>query len=745
VNRGLLFLLVFTSLAFGAVEPWSISIMEFVAFGTFLLHAAQRGLSLPARRPARALLALFLLLVGLVLLQLLPLSEVILKAVSPAADAVWRRFGDAPAGTRRTMSLYPDATRQELFRVLAYAAVFVVVVRECRTRAQVRSLATAILLMGGFLAVFAVVQKLTWNGRIFWVFPVSELKRSGRGIWGPFINRNHFAGYLAMVIPLGLGLLMSVVRDSRDHRDAALRRRLGRFLASDGFVPSAGIFLLVVLMSACLFSTKSRGAMAAWAVASLFLLWITWRRRSLRARALAPLLAAAAVGAVVLLPSWERVAQRFEDLGESQQVGRLHVLDDALGIVADYPLFGTGFGTFGQIFRRYQTTHPRLYYDHAHNDYLEMATDTGSVGFLLATATGLVFFFSLFRAWRGTRSRFASCIGAGGLASCVAITVHSVADFNLRIPANALLFTLVAGLTYAAIFNLSGRRGNPPAAGNAAPPRPAAATRPLLGLGAALLALLVLSLPAREFLADFHFRRVERMLDDKSTPELDLKPIGGGTIDSYARAIASLTKAAGLEPSRSIYPQALGELYARLGAWATTMESLAVPLPAGALSGKQAHTLAIAATQRAVFLEPTNPVLHLTLARLFAAEDGGLARANAQIRLALAAHPASAPLRAAAAELYLAYGGKREALAQAVKLAALDDSYLIPESARKALLIERRAPAYLARLKASFLFQALEIAWRATGDVRVVKGLAPPGGDARAVLDLFLEWRGIEA
>ena len=100
----------------------------------------------------------------------------------------------------------------------------------------------------------------------------------------------------------------------------------------------------------------------------------------------------------------------------------------------------------------------RVLFDHAHNDYVELLTGTGSAGFLLGAGAGLVFFRNVFRRWRQKRSMFGKCIGAGGLASLVAIAIHSFVDFNLHIPANAMLFAVISAITYAAIFNVSDKK-----------------------------------------------------------------------------------------------------------------------------------------------------------------------------------------------------------------------------------------------------------------------------------------------
>lgn len=740
---GLLFLLVFTPLAFGTVEPWSIAIMEIVVFGLFFTQVGTLGAQLPRSGSARAILILFLLFVGLVLFQLWPLPGATLERVSPAAYETWTRFGGAAPGDLRTVSLYPDATLQELLRLLACAAVFTVVARGFRTRERILFLVKTILFMAALLAVVAIAQKLTWNGRILWVFPVEEYLRRDPRIWGPYVNHNHFAFYLEMALPLALGMLVYTAPATSVSSGLPWGRRLARFLGSESLASYAGYFLLALLLAACLLATLSRGAILASAVAGLFFAWNTWGRRSLRKKGLqATMAAAAAIGLIVLLPSWDRVVQRFEDIDEKQQVDRLYVLQDSLAMVKDYPLFGTGLGTFDQGYRRYQTKKSRLFYDHAHNDYLELATETGAAGFLLAGGMSAVFFVTLMRGWRKKKGRFGTCIGAGGMSSCAALAVHSGADFNMHIPANALLFAVIAGLTYAAIYNPSGNGGSHDSPGVA--PRFGTPKRVLLGLGVLPLAGLAVYLPARDLIADHYYRQVPRILDNTATEQLDVKPIADTTMPSYLEAAGTLNRAAALAPARSAYPKAQADLHATLGEWATSMESMKAPLPPGALSGAEAYLLAVAEAKRAVSLEPTNPEYHLALGRYYASADGNLGRADEQIRRALAAYPVNAPLRYAAATLYLLYGGRAQALEQARELADRDDSYLIPESAEKARMIERRAPWYLARLKASYLFKALEITWKATGDISLVKSIPPSKDDAKAVLDYFLEWKGIE-
>jgi O-antigen ligase len=463
IEKGIRFLLIFTPLALGTVQPWSIAVMEIIAFSIFFLYLIKKALEYPvslAINPQSSVFrhlpsVLCLMFFLLCLFQMLPLPEALLKAISPSSLATYRDFGNSPAGAFHPISLNTDATRQELFRILCYAAIFFVIVSHYRTKDQVYSLVKTILFMGGFMVVFAIVQKMTWNGRIFWIVPV-ELG-PGR-IWASYINYDHFAGYMEMAIPLGMGLLLYRAPRVSALPEAPLSLKIARFMASENLAPYSLMFLLVLMMTAAIFGTFSRGGILAFVFSSLFFAWITSRRRSLKRKTALLTLLAAVIFVVVVVASWDRLEDRFADL-EKDHVGRLGVWTDSIGIVRDYSVWGTGLGTFKNALMRYQTSRPLTLVDHAHNDYVELLTDTGFVGFLLGAGAGLVFFRNVFRRWRQKRSMFGKCIGAGGLASLVAIAVHSFVDFNLHIPANALLFTVISAITYAAIFNVTEKSG----------------------------------------------------------------------------------------------------------------------------------------------------------------------------------------------------------------------------------------------------------------------------------------------
>jgi O-Antigen ligase len=460
IEKGLIVLAVATPLAFGSVQEGARALMEagaFLIFGAWLIGMAVHGRIEARKAPHLWLIAAFFILV---LIQLVPLPRGVLAAVSPGTDRLYDRAALAGGAHSawRALSVFPRATRGALFEALACAAVFWVVVSHYRTKKQIEGLARAVLGTGIFLVVFAVVQKMTWNGKLYWVYPLdSSLASKTAYIWGPYVNRNHFAGYLEMVLPLGLGLMLHRSASLGHSPNATFIQKLSRAASSDRFTRLAGLGLAVLVMSAAVFMTLSRGGILGFAVSMLFFVGVVRTRRSFRKKA--GILAALGLVVVLLIAAagWDRVEGRFGELAEANRTKRIDVWADAARLSRDFPLVGTGLGTFPAVFPEYQTSYANVRFEHAENDYLELLTDTGLAGLCILAGLLAVHFYSVLKAWRLRHDPFVVSFAAGGLASCVALSVHSLFDFNLHVPANALLLTIIVALTYAAVYNVKSR------------------------------------------------------------------------------------------------------------------------------------------------------------------------------------------------------------------------------------------------------------------------------------------------
>ncbi len=139
------------------------------------------------------------------------------------------------------------------------------------------------------------------------------------------------------------------------------------------------------------------------------------------------------------------VLNRISDLSPR---ARYDVYLDTINMTKDFPVYGTGMGTFQYVYPGYKTLQSQLYYDHAHNDYLELVSDNGLVGFVIVLSAFIMFFWKTWERWWERRHYYAKGVALGGVCSVIAIIAHSFTDFNLHIPANALFLSIILGLTH---------------------------------------------------------------------------------------------------------------------------------------------------------------------------------------------------------------------------------------------------------------------------------------------------------
>ena len=132
---------------------------------------------------------------------------------------------------------------------------------------------------------------------------------------------------------------------------------------------------------------------------------------------------------------------------------RLQVWQDTLYYVRDFPIIGSGLGTFAHTFPRYQSFSSEKTFFYSENDYLQLLAETGTVGSMVALSIGSIFFFTVLKAWKKRTSRWSIILVTGGMSSLVSLLIHTSVDFNLHIPSNALLFCVIAALSYISAYS----------------------------------------------------------------------------------------------------------------------------------------------------------------------------------------------------------------------------------------------------------------------------------------------------
>jgi len=492
----LIALLVFTPLAFGAVQTWALSLMQAGLTVLAALWACRLIWSRSPARPARTRtkggasitllgyrfvrtglgipIALFLCLVAA---QLLPLPPAVLRAVSPETAATFARAlpgwdgGDAvdfarlegwlspgatelvvppllsapgrlPAGDgvrfarTRPLSIYPFATVTRLVTLLALLMSFLVVANCLRSRAQHERILWVVTLAGFGMSVLAILQFLAWNGKVYWFYPVTEETSP----FGPFLNHNHFAAYLEMAVPVTLGVFLLNLRRGRQ---APAPLVLGGFSA--------------IVMLAALALAGSRGAVLSLAAATAIYGTVMIVRR--QTGRLEVTVAVCAIAGALLFSAWVgagrlgEMAARLQSVAAYEQepslAARLVAWTNTLKIVGDFPVFGSGLGTFTEAWLRYYPPGTANIWKEAHNDYLQIAAETGVPGLTLLAA-GLWIFLGryLFRAQTVVRGQVPAdlSIHHGIGIGLLSILIHEWVDFSLQVGAIALLFVVLSAI-----------------------------------------------------------------------------------------------------------------------------------------------------------------------------------------------------------------------------------------------------------------------------------------------------------
>ena len=384
-------LLLFGPLAFGAVEPWSIFVLEAGAALLLVRWAIRQAASGELSVSANPLFAPMLVFAFCIGLQLV---------------------------TGRTAYRYETFSSALLY--CAYGILCFLVVQVLRRTAQIQALVATFSVYGFLLAAFALVQGLSSTTRLYWL----RTPRFGGWIYGPYVNHNHYAGLMEMLVPIPL--VFSLTRGARGSRKTM-----------------AGI--AAALMAGTIFLSGSRGGMVAFLVQAgvLALAVLRGQRSRTVTRALLPFLLIG-VGLVLWLGGNE-LAQRLETIHTETQAElsgglRLEIDRDALRMFARKPILGWGMGVFPDVYPQFRSFHTNFFINEAHNDYLQLLVEMGGMGF----ATMLWFLWLLFRnAGRKLQHWPEDTNGAVGLAAMLGVTgilVHSLVDFNLQIPANAALF-----------------------------------------------------------------------------------------------------------------------------------------------------------------------------------------------------------------------------------------------------------------------------------------------------------------
>jgi len=394
---GLFGILGFAPLAFGAVQPWAIFILESAAAALFVLWLVTQAKVGEIRISESPLFAPMAVFGALIALQIL-------------------------AG--RTAYRYQTIHQAMLYCV--YGLLCFLVLQCLRKTSQVNLLAYAATIYGFSVAVFAIFQSVSSSGQLYWTVTPS----SGGWIYGPYVNHNHYAGLMEMLIPIPLVAALT-----------HLVHKKQKMLALGA----------AAIMASTVFLSGSRGGMIAFFVQMTILGVFLIKRKKSRTLALALAgFLVLLIGLAIWLGGSElgnrMISIRSESSTEISGGTRLAIVRDSWKMWKARPLVGWGLGNFPEVYPQYRSFYTNLFVNQAHNDYVQLAVEMGAIGFAL-----MLWFLATtyYRASTKLGSWASNINGALTLTAMLGITgilVHSLVDFNLQIPANAALFYVLCTL-----------------------------------------------------------------------------------------------------------------------------------------------------------------------------------------------------------------------------------------------------------------------------------------------------------
>ena len=397
IETGIIFLLIFTPMALGTVQPWAIFIMRatvILLLGIWLLKIALQGRFTFRHTSLDIPLLIFL---GVTLISTLWVSNY--KRIS------WEYF-----------SYFATAI-----------GLFFIITNNITKESQIKRIITALILVNFIIGVYGILQFLN----IVSLTPQAAPLR----ISSTYYNSNHYAGYLVMVLPVSIGLFLYTMSIWKTLGLGILVIILGINLAlSYSWGEVAFLFSLIVLLSLSLWALEKKRVIIKTAIIGMVIVLISLGGMFLKGPQ---------------LPQ-DYLSQRFDallNLSYGSIVGRISTYKYTLKIVFDHPLLGTGPGTFPDVFPRYRPVQGwHAFINYAHNDYLQIASEIGIIGlvsFFLIIITLLSQGFSAISSSKG----WIKALYIGILSGLFGILLHGIFDGNLTIiPANILHFYLLSAI-----------------------------------------------------------------------------------------------------------------------------------------------------------------------------------------------------------------------------------------------------------------------------------------------------------
>lgn len=397
-------------------------------------------------------LVLFILFVWMLflLVQLIPFPTAFIRTISPNMAALWEQFHPfSNHFDRMTFSLGTYGTRVEIGKTYSYGAFFLIAYFLFREKSAIKRLGIAAVMTGTLLSIVGLVFFKIDSHKLY-----GALSFEQAASFTPYLNKNHFANYLVMTLPVTLALACLMLNRSSLFTAHRFRSKL-LWLSSPG---ATGFFALIgcfILQFAAFLYPASRGAFLGFLFAmSVFCFLLLSRARGkLTGFIMVAFLASViGLGMAQAKPLISRLKFMSERPSEDMALQfRLSNWKASLKMFLDFPAAGFGAGGFHSLFPKYKTlpedsSTSQVRFYHAENELLETLGEEGVIGTGLLLALGILLTARFIKRWRRLESVTLRWLTLGMVSACFGMLGQSLVDFPLHIPANAALFAVFAGV-----------------------------------------------------------------------------------------------------------------------------------------------------------------------------------------------------------------------------------------------------------------------------------------------------------
>ncbi len=428
-----LILIVWLPIPLGSNRDWAWAIAElWVAAQSLILVIAYRGVL-----PFGALRSYKVLLLGLlgfqiwVLLQTIPWPLDWLALFSEKTAYIYSLV-DAEVGF---LSLDSRMSQVSLVKGVTYLLFAVNAAFLVNSSQRLKLVALSLVVSGTFQAFYgATAVLLNVHESLVFGFPEKDIAT------GSFVYKNHLANYLMIALCVGIGLIVTQLHVSKSGSWHIRTKRILEGVMS----PKMLVRLCLIIMVIALVMTRSRMGNTAFFVATTLGGAIALLIYKQKPRALTALVVSViAIDTIVVgaLFGLEKVKQRIVETSLEVE-SRDQVVIWSLDIIRDFPVFGTGMGSFYAVFPMYSKSDIG-FYDHAHNDYIQFIVEAGLPATLLLGCIVLYSFLRCINTIRTRNSRTMKGLALGSMMAIIGMLIHISVDFNLQPMANALTFILV--------------------------------------------------------------------------------------------------------------------------------------------------------------------------------------------------------------------------------------------------------------------------------------------------------------